>query len=65
MHRFYLPPEQCQEPSMFLTGREAHHAQHVVRVRRGERVAVLDGAGLELLCEVQEFDRDSVKLARR
>jgi 16S rRNA (uracil1498-N3)-methyltransferase len=63
MHRFFLPPEQCQEPGMFLTDREAHHAQHVVRVRHGERVAVLDGAGLERLCEVQAFDRDSVKLA--
>ena len=63
MHRFYLPPGQCQGPSLFLTGREAHHAEHVVRIRRGERVAVLDGAGLECLCEVQGFDRDRVRLA--
>jgi len=63
MHRFYLPPEQCQEASLFLTGREAHHARHVVRVRQGDRVAVLDGAGHELLCEVREYDRDQVRLA--
>ena len=63
MHRFYLPPEQCKDPTLFLTGREAHHGLHVLRVRRGERVAVLDGGGQELLCEVQEFDRDKVKLA--
>jgi len=63
MHRFYLPPEQCQEPTLFLTGREAHHAQHVVRVRRGDRVAVVDGAGHEYSCEVQEYDRDKVRLA--
>ncbi|MEY2428091.1 MAG: rRNA (uracil1498-N3)-methyltransferase [Verrucomicrobiota bacterium] len=63
MHRFYLVPEQCKEPTVFLTGREAHHALRVLRVRRGERVTVLDGSGLELLCEVQEFDRDKVKLA--
>jgi 16S rRNA (uracil1498-N3)-methyltransferase len=63
MHRFFLPSEQCQEPSLFLTGREAHHAQHVVRVRRGERVALLDGAGHEYFCEVQGCDRDRVRLA--
>ena len=63
MHRFYLPPEQCQEPTLFLTGREAHHARHVLRIRRGERVTVLDGAGQEFLCEVQEYDRDKVRLA--
>jgi 16S rRNA (uracil1498-N3)-methyltransferase len=63
MHRFYLPPEQCQEPSMVLDGREAHHARHVLRVRRGERVTVLDGIGHECLCEVQGSDRDRVTLA--
>ncbi len=47
---------------MFLTGREAHHAEHVVRIRRGERIAVLDGAGHEYLCEVQGSDCDKVRL---
>ncbi|MGA2863129.1 MAG: RsmE family RNA methyltransferase [Verrucomicrobiota bacterium] len=63
MHRFYLPPEQCQQEALFLTGREAHHALEVLRVRRGERVKVLNGAGLELRCEVQESEPDKVKLA--
>ena len=63
MHRFYLPPDQCQQASLLLTGREAHHALHVVRVRARERVSVLDGAGHEFLCEVQESARDQIKLA--
>lgn len=63
MHRFYLPPEQCRDASLLLTSREAHHALHVVRVRRGEHVTVVDGSGCELLCEVQECDRDKVRLA--
>ena len=63
MHRFYLPPDQCLDASLWLTGREAHHALRVVRVRRGQRVTVLDGAGHEFLCDVQEFDRDKVRLS--
>ena len=63
MHRFYLPPDQCQDTSLLLTSREAHHARHVVRVRRGEHVTVVDGKGHEFLCEVQECDRDQVRLA--
>jgi 16S rRNA (uracil1498-N3)-methyltransferase len=63
MHRFYLPPEQCHEASLVLTSREAHHARHVVRVRPGERVAVVDGKGHEFLCEVEACDRDKVRLA--
>ena len=62
MSRFFLTPEQCKEPTLFLTGREAHHALHVLRVRRGERVTVLDGAGQELACEVDGSDRDKVRL---
>ena len=62
MHRFFLPPEHCQNASLCLTGDEAHHARHVVRVRPGERVALVDGAGHEFLCEVQGYDRDTARL---
>jgi len=62
MHRFYLPPEACRRPLLALTGREAHHAAHVLRLRKGERVIVLDGAGGELLCDIRELGRDRVNL---
>ena len=63
MPRFFLPPDQCANPPLFLTGREAHHTIHVLRLRRGDEVTVLNGAGVEFRCEVQEYDRDKVKLA--
>lgn len=63
MHRFYLPPEQCTGPTLFLTSREAHHAQRVLRMRRGDTATVLDGAGHEFLCRMEDSDRDKVKLA--
>ncbi len=63
MHRFYLPPGECAKEELFLRGREAHHALRVLRLRRGDRVAVLDGAGGEFRCDVEEYDRDKVKLA--
>ena len=62
MHRFYLPPEQCNAATLFLGGREAHHAQHVLRLRNGDDVIVLDGAGTELRCRVEKSDRDKVQL---
>ena len=63
MHRFYLPPEHCAGHTLRLDGREAHHALHVLRLKRGERVSVLDGAGNELFCEVEAAARDSVALS--
>jgi len=65
MHRFYLPPESCRRDELFLTGSEAHHALHVVRVRRGQSIAVLDGIGHELVCDVQHSDRDKIRLCVR
>jgi 16S rRNA (uracil1498-N3)-methyltransferase len=63
MHRFYLPPENCRKPSLRLDGREAHHALHVLRLKRGERVTVLDGAGGEFLCDVENTAKDSLTIA--
>jgi len=62
MHRFYLPPDQSLGPTLFLTGREAHHASHVLRLRRGQRVVVLDGVGHEFFCDVGASDRDKIEL---
>lgn len=56
MHRFYLPPSECQSSHLTLTESETHHGVKVLRLRERERVVVLDGAGSELLCEVTGFD---------
>ena len=63
MHRFYLPPHECSATTLTLTGREAHHGLHVLRLRKGERVVVLDGQGGEYECEVKELNRSSISLS--
>jgi 16S rRNA (uracil1498-N3)-methyltransferase len=62
MHRFYLPPNQTEGPTLFLTGAEAHHGTRVLRLQRKDKITVLNGAGGEFLCEVEASDRDKVKL---
>jgi 16S rRNA (uracil1498-N3)-methyltransferase len=62
MHRFYLSPENCQGETLRLDGREAHHALHVLRLQRGERVTVLDGAGHEFFCNVREATKNLLTL---
>ena len=63
MHRFYLPPVECKAGTLTLAGREAHHALHVVRVRKGDKITILVGCGREFLCAVENFDRDKIQLA--
>jgi 16S rRNA (uracil1498-N3)-methyltransferase len=62
MHRFHLPPEQCQD-ELTLTDAEGHHAISVLRVQSGDQVSVLDGAGREMFCVVRNVERKTVKLA--
>ena len=63
MHRFYLPPASTRGDSLRLDGREAHHALRVLRLKRGELVAVLDGVGNEFLCTIENCSRDAVTLS--
>ena len=63
MPRFHLPPAECKTGPLILAGREAHHALHVLRVRKGDKITILDGAGREFLCAVENFDRDKIQLA--
>jgi 16S rRNA (uracil1498-N3)-methyltransferase len=62
MHRFYLTPEECGRRPLALADREAHHALDVLRLRRGERVVVLDGAGRELGCQARQAEGKTVIL---
>ena len=65
MHRFHLPPDQCHDTELTLTGREAHHGSHVLRIRPGETVVVLDGAGHQYTCATIEVARDAIRLGVR
>jgi 16S rRNA (uracil1498-N3)-methyltransferase len=63
MNRFYLPPGHCSGDILRLDGREAHHALHVLRLKRGELITVLDGVGNEFLCAVKNSSREAVTLS--
>ena len=56
MHRFYVPSDQAHDPVLKLSERETHHAVHVLRVRSGERVVALDGAGHEFMGETRSTE---------
>jgi 16S rRNA (uracil1498-N3)-methyltransferase len=62
LHRFHLPPDHCRDDILRLEGREAHHALHVLRLKRGDEALVLDGAGNELSCVVEDAARDRLSL---
>ncbi len=58
MHRFYLPDLE----HLVLSGGEAHHATHVLRLKQGDSVNVFDGHGHEAQCAVDKMTADSIHL---
>jgi len=62
MHRFYLPPDQTRGEPLVLRSREAHHALHVLRMKPGEPVLVLNGEGGVFDCCVETATRKEVFL---
>ena len=62
IHRFYLPPEDCQGTEWTLPSEESHHAVSVLRLKAGETVVVLNGAGAEWRCEVASVERGTVRI---
>lgn len=61
MARFFLSPDAWGEHAA-LTGDEAKHAAQVMRVRRGERITVFDGAGRSASAEVGDVSKSEVRL---
>lgn len=62
MHRFYMESKPPRESPFRLPEPEAHHAIKVLRIQPGEKVTLLNGAGSEYLCQVQETGRRQVLL---
>jgi 16S rRNA (uracil1498-N3)-methyltransferase len=62
VHRFYLPRNDWQQRALILTGAEAHHARHVLRLQPGDRATLFDGSGREATVEITALDSATVHL---
>ncbi|HTV39441.1 MAG TPA: RsmE family RNA methyltransferase [Candidatus Sulfotelmatobacter sp.] len=52
----------CRGGLLRLTGQEARHALRVLRLQTGNPAIVLDGAGTEFQCQIENTSRDSLSL---
>jgi len=61
MHRFFAPPETTGGGEIALPPAEARHAVSVLRSRPGDRAIILNGQGEEILGEIIDSGRRSVR----
>jgi len=64
VQRFYIAPENWNRDALLLTGAEAHHARHVLRLQEGNRIAVFNGRGHEITAEIVSLERDRIELRK-
>ncbi|MBA3315104.1 MAG: 16S rRNA (uracil(1498)-N(3))-methyltransferase [Planctomycetota bacterium] len=62
--RFYLP-QPLDRPEVTLSGSEAHHLAHVLRIAAGATVTLFDGEGTTAVAEVLSVSKRDVTLRPR
>jgi len=61
--RFYAPDLSPDDGSARLSPEESHHLARVLRLVRGDQVAVFDGRGVEWRARVDQASRDAARLS--
>jgi 16S rRNA (uracil1498-N3)-methyltransferase len=64
MHRFYISPENWDPSVLVLRETETHHARDVVRMKRGDRIAVFNGRGREITAEIVDLAKNEIRLRK-
>lgn len=62
MRRFYAPPENFDGQRILLSADETKHLRDVLRLSEGAKVRVFDGAGREVLCEIEQIEKKQTAL---
>jgi 16S rRNA (uracil1498-N3)-methyltransferase len=57
--RFYVPNLDASATQAVLSAEESHHLSRVLRLGRGDEVAIFDGRGHEFLARVNQASRDA------
>ncbi len=62
VERFYIESELNQETHVLLKNEELHHLAHVVRIKEGEIIELLNGKGSLATAQVEKITRQHAEL---
>jgi 16S rRNA (uracil1498-N3)-methyltransferase len=63
MRSFFVGPKQIAGSTAVLSGAEARHVTHVLRLRAGDEIRIFDGAGCEYRARIEALPPGRVELA--
>ncbi len=62
MHRFFIEPDLVKDGIATLTGQDAKHLVHVLRLTTGDRVALIDGKGYHYTATIKTITPKAICL---
>ncbi len=62
MRRFFVEHISPNAPCATITGKEAKHIRNVLRLKKGERLEIMDGSGWVAKAVIEEVSSDEVKV---
>ena len=62
MRRFYIDPSAVAGPLVTLRGSEAHHIKNVLRLKREDRIKLIDGTGSEYEAVIKSLEAELVEV---
>jgi 16S rRNA (uracil1498-N3)-methyltransferase len=64
MHRFHTPNTDFSSPQITIrNSAEIHHLKNVLRLKKGDRIEIFDGKGLEILGVIEQLDEASAVIS--
>lgn len=58
MYHFYVEPEVVSADTVRISGGDVNHIKNVLRMHPGEQIVILDGSGMEYLCEIETISEE-------
>ena len=62
MHHFFVERTQICGDTIAIEGSDLNHMKNVLRIKPGESVEISDGSSNRYICEVDEYEQDTVRL---
>ena len=63
MHRFFYRPQNSDSQYLDIVDKdEMHHLKNVLSLKVDNEVSLIDGKGAELVCNINQIKKDSVRL---
>ncbi|HHU70024.1 MAG TPA: 16S rRNA (uracil(1498)-N(3))-methyltransferase [Thermoanaerobacterales bacterium] len=62
MPKFFVPPEHIFESKALIEGQEALHIYKTLRLKKGQKIHIFDGTGIDYFCEIQSIQKNLVEV---